>query len=61
MHSMIHSSRVVRLLVAGVAASSLIGGAAAFAAQDAEARACEMRGAPDFLACNDGEDAPFLP
>ncbi len=53
MHTLIHSSRLVRLLVAGTAASSIVGGAAALAAQEAEARPCEMRGAPSYLACND--------
>ena len=61
MHMIYHSDRVLRLLVAGAVASSLIGSAAAIAAQEAEARPCEMRGAPSYLACNDGERAAFLP
>jgi hypothetical protein len=61
MHTMIRSDRVLRLLVAAAAASSLIGSAATIAAQEAEARPCEMRGAPSYLACNDGVRAAFLP
>jgi len=53
MYSVIRSTRLVQLLVALAAATSLAGGAAALTAQEAEARPCEMRGTPSHLACND--------
>lgn len=62
MHTLIHTNhRLVRLLVAAGAASSLAGGAAALVAQDAHARPCEMRGAPSYLACNDAPGDAELP
>ena len=59
--STLRSSRAIQLLVAVGAAAAMSGGAAAIAADDAEAARCDLRAPMWPLACGDGDPAPLHP